>query len=449
MPSLQMVSGAPTPSRLSMLAEGLGKSIARGFPAPEQIAQRKLLSEALDKVGVLAKNPQASPIDLTLETLKAGAGIPGFERYAIPLMEKLTNMSAYQNPINQGDQPQSGPTPQAMAGGQPPSNMLPQGIQTQSMPNEEMQGASGIQLGQFIPMDIGNYIGPDQAQNIINQTGSKGGDPNLAKQRIRDYNEGLITYNELLNSNVDRQYGQVQRQLQQEQKVKSFIDEQLSKDIPEARKNIYYKMMNKELRTSPDFTTAYQKVSPAIQAFEKRVKELPSKIPEADRLGMNQQQKKLQRQITKNMMDVDPLAYPILEEMYKQKGHPITEIADTLNPLPQNIKAITNQAGDYKEYLFPTRATSEAATAKMLDVAMKKQQEEIPKLAKQIAKNWDENISFTNMYTELKKKGWFPQNIQNLFEELKKLGLKLGEQQETDIVQLGTPPPIPFYRLSE
>ena len=449
---VQFFDLAPSPRAMQQgeIGKALGMGLAKNFPDPQQMVQRQMLQKALSEAGTIAKDKNANPIDIITSFMQAGAGIPGFEKYASALLPKILEMSAYEQNLGKGEdtttqnpqpnQPQAQPNQQINQQPQP-VNYVDQNNQQENLP--------GLQLGEYIPVDLGNYIDPENQRKIIENVARKGGDPSLVKERIRDYNQGLITYNELLNSNVDKKTAQIQRQLGMEKQVKGFLDEQLSPNIPEARKNIYYDLMKKELATSPDLTSAYQKVSAKIQSFEKQVKEFPSKIPDADAIGMNQSNKNKLRNISKNMMEIDPLAYPILEEMMVQKGHPITDVAEILNPLPENANKIVTDAKDYRPIVYTKNPLSEGAMLKQLDYTINEQKKSAPKISKDLQKNWNDRISLINIYTELQKKAWFPEAIQEVFNDLRDSGVKMSAQQEAEIVQLGNRPQITIQKLSE
>lgn len=441
---VQIISPSPRAMQQGQIGQALGMGINKNFPDPQQMVQRGMLQKALSEAGAVAKNQDSNPIDIMTSFMQAGAGIPGFEKYAGTVLPKILEMAAYKKDIgggtgstdiNQPNQQQTEPSP----------------IFNQPQQNEQIENLPPIKLGEYIPVDLGNYIGPDAQRKIVEDIGSKGGDTSLVKERIRDYNQGLINYNELINSNVDKKTAQSERQLGLEKQVKGFIDTQLSPDIPEARKNIYYGLMNKELANSPDMTTAYQKVSPKIQSFEKQVKEFPSKIPESSSfdIGMNQNTKNMLRNISKNMMNIDPLAYPILEEMLTQKGHPITDVAEILNPLPENVNKIVNQTQDYRPVVYTKNPLSENAMIRQLDNTINEQIKKAPEISKQLQKNWNTNLSLINVYTELQKKAWFPQAIHQVFTDLKDSGVPFSAQQEAEIVQLGNRPQITVQKLSE
>jgi len=59
----------------------------------EQKHNRQLLKDSLDEIKNLANDPNAKPIDTLLATLKAGAGIPGSERYLSALAPEVLRLS--------------------------------------------------------------------------------------------------------------------------------------------------------------------------------------------------------------------------------------------------------------------------------------------------------------------------------------------------------------------
>lgn len=75
-----------TPSFAQQFSEGLAQG---AIPYVQQQVQRSLLQQALGKVRGQMQNPQATPLDLMLGAMEAGAGIPGSERYMGALLPLL------------------------------------------------------------------------------------------------------------------------------------------------------------------------------------------------------------------------------------------------------------------------------------------------------------------------------------------------------------------------
>ena len=149
------------------------------------------------------------------------------------------------------------------------------------------------------------------------------------------------------------------------------------------------------------------------------------------------------------MMNIDPLAYPILEEMMVQKGHPITDVAEILNPLPEGANKIVTDAKDYRPIVYTKNPLSQNAQLKQLDYTINEQKKSAPKISKDLQKNWNDRLSLINIYTELQKKAWFPEAIQEVFNDLRNSGVPMSAQQEAEIVQLGNRPQITIQKLSE
>ena len=470
---VQLINLTPTPSQASMLGQSVGQGIAKNFAPPEQLVQRGMLQQALQKAGGILKDQNASPTDKMLAMMEAGAGIPGSEKYLGPLMEKMIQMQAYgASPTGQQEQPgQPQPVMESQQATQQqvqPGGMAEPLLRQMGLPTQQTQTPTGtqkapetgvgIELGTFVPQDIGAYIDPKQAAAIIKKVGKNGGDPNITKGLINEYNKGLIDYNTLLNSNVDKRSAQIQKQLALEEKAKSFIDNQLSADIPDARKNIYYNLLKKELPNHEDLTSAYQAITSKIQNFEEQVKNIPNSIPEVPDIGMGIKGvpyglgdgvEKTIQSTAKNLLKTDPLAYPILENMFKSKGHSITQAAKTLMPLPAKVEGIVKSAKDYRGEIYPKNMgiTDNQMISRIQD-AKESQTKEGKKLASNLSRNWSDEVSVLNIYTDLKSKGWFLPEIHGLFEELEKNGVNFSDLQQTQITQLGDNPQIPLKYLA-
>jgi hypothetical protein len=135
--------------------------------------------------------------------------------------------------------------------------------------------------------------------------------------------------------------------------------------------------------------------------------------------------------------------------MFTQKGHPITDVAEVLRPLPPSVMNTVNKAQDYRSIVYPKFSMSDNAMIRQLDNVTNEQKKKASSIAKDLQANWSKDLSLINVYTELKKKAWFPQSIHEVFNILKDSGVPMSEQQLAEIVQLGTPPQITVQKLSE
>ncbi len=129
----------------------LGKSLSQlGQNAPELLErryQRGQLQNSLDEIKNLSNTQGTKPLDLILSAMKAGAGIPGSERYLgqlIPELAKFAQAGASQNVPVPGEQPRSREPLEGIQGKQ----QLPNFINQQE------------QAGQFFPTNKGPQGGP-------------------------------------------------------------------------------------------------------------------------------------------------------------------------------------------------------------------------------------------------------------------------------------------------
>lgn len=310
------------------------------------------------------------------------------------------------------------------------------------------QPGQGIFLSNFIPQDIGELISPEQKAKMISDVAQKGGDINLTRQLIDDYNQGKIGVNDLANSNVEKQAANVQRQLGFENQIKERIDKQLPKETSEAEKNIYYNMVRRALEGTSSFTDAWQKVAGDIDNFRKLNESYVNRIPDSDFRGVSDSAQKKLRESANPILEQDPLAYNVLEAAYTKKGHsPITP-AKILKPLSQPIKAAISKAGDYREMIFPmdfsTSEFPERAMQRNIDMAQEGQQKDIPKVASSLRSNWDDDISLLNIYADLKSKGWLLSNITSIFDDIQD---KFSPRQQAERAMLNQDLRVPTKYL--
>lgn len=442
----------------TQIGQSLGQGLAQSMSqAAQQQYQRGQLQQALNQARSAASQPGAKPVDVLLSLMQAGAGIPGSERYIgqiapLLLQQAQANVTPTLQDIKGSQLGSSGAAPSP---GQP-IGQVPVQQQVQGQEGGILPQGKGIQLGNYLPYNLGDQISPEQAGSILDQVRRIGGDVDFARQQIRDYNAGKIGQTDLANANVDKEAAQLQRQLAMEKNVKSFLDEQLPNDTPEPKKNLYYNLMTRELPHSKDFTTAYQKVVKDIQNFDKLEKNWIGSIPEADFLGLSNTKKNQLRSTAQPLLKTDPLAYNILEEAMKQKGHSIVEVAKTLKPETPDLRNILSKTEDFRELIYPGAkgikptfkgyGMSDKDMLKNIDIAQKQQSASANKIADQLSSIWSDDISLINIYTELSKKGWFPEQIREIFDQISE---NFNSQQQVEFSQLNQHPQIPARYIFE
>lgn len=214
----------------------IGQALGQGFSDTyqrrnEQSYQRGLLQKSLQGVKGIMADPNKSPQEKAIAMMEAGAGIPGFEKYAstiIPLMMQQSSMQPAANVPGPGGQ-----GPSSAASGQPRGQMPTQG----QAPNlgaaqGEMQGQA--QLPEWIgkpqgdafpgalePTALGmgplpNVYTPDEIRYYEQQSLQRGIDPGLVTQQLDNYNNrarqqvqdlvtGAKTHSEVSEARAERQ----------------------------------------------------------------------------------------------------------------------------------------------------------------------------------------------------------------------------------------------------
>lgn len=439
----------------TQIGQALGGGLQQGM---QQGIQRGLLQQALGKVKEISQQsqdpnaPKQDPLATTLALMEAGAGIPGSERYLSTLLPLLMQQGMAGQLPNLGGQGQVPAIPQA--GGAEAPLVEGQAVQPQGMPQQNVKQqqqdreVSGLPMSNFIPLNVGELITPEQTAEAVKKTLASGGDPNLIKSYINDYNQGKIDFNELMNKNVDKSFVQNQRRRQLEQGATEFLQKQLP-NVEEPFRNIAYGMLSRELNNKPyeDLTNAWQKVSPEFANFQKEYRQFVSAIPQGDALGMNQRTQEALQRRAKSMLEKDPLAYNVLEQSFKDKGQSIVTAAQVLNQLPENVKSIVSGVKDYRNQLFPKFGTmSEQAQLNNIENAEKEQKSMLPSIVDKLAKNWSPNLSLINIYADMKKRGWGNDVLSRMFKSLENF-VDFSPQQNAEATQLVSPPKMPVNFL--
>jgi len=458
----QQQSPAQVRSQEQLLG-GLEKALnqANQFAVEQQQYQRDRgrLQEALGKVSETAK-PGSTPLQTTLSFLNAMAGIPGSERYVAQVLPQIINQAQAQITPSVGEIKAGAG---AGMGGQRQGNQLSAEdlqralgqISGQAAPSQaptSAQPSTGKELtqtlGQYIPLDIGDLISPEEKSNIISKVHRSGGDVNFAKSQIDDYNRGKIDFNELQNSQVDKLASQRSRQRKMEEDLRGFVDRQYENDA-ESDKNIYYDILKREIPKHEDYTTAQNRVAKVIEDYKQQRDIVLKNVPEPSTLGVPRDKFEGFKGAASNLMKISPLAYNVIEQGWVAKGHSPVQPALIYNPLPKDVEKIVDKATDSKDLLYPSYFgdVSDKARMRTIDMAQSQQTKQIPSIAKDLESKWNDKLSLLNIYADLRKKAWFPQQIQELFKKLEEDGVEFSSQQSKERAYIQNNPSIPAYKL--
>lgn len=153
---VQVISPSPRAMQAGQIGQALGIGIGKNFPDPQQLVQRKQLSEAFQQFQNQSKDPNASPLDLSMNFLQSMAGIPGSERYVGQILPLI---------ISQANAQRGAQTPQpGMEGGSPQ-------MQGQQQPAAQITGSPSTQYVQKTQQEIPNFPPPDQeTPNVFGNT---------------------------------------------------------------------------------------------------------------------------------------------------------------------------------------------------------------------------------------------------------------------------------------
>lgn len=436
-----MVSILPAErSSADVIGNQIGENLNRNLPGVTERAQNRQMGlSAIDQLQADLNNAGGDINKILPAIAKAYTLNPNLERsgiaeHALSRAKAGVNTSSVNKLIDEirggTGKENNQPLPEFLQGigrggnsNQPQANSN-QEIETQKPPLSKSpnQPNQGIFLSQSLPQNISELITPEQKARTLEDVANRGGDVNATRQAIDDYNQGKISFNDLANSNVEKQAANTQRMLGFEDQIKKKIDNYLPAETPEAEKNIYYNKVRDALENSESFSEAWQKVSADIDNFRKLNEAYVKNIPEANIQGINTESEKSLRNSAKPIMEQDPLAYNVLEQAYMSKGHSPIVPAKILKPLPPQIKSILSKAGDYKDLIYPGSSwfheVSDAEMQRNIDTSLARQDKDIAKLVPKLRDDWNENLSLLNMYADLRAKGWNLNKITTLFDDV-------------------------------
>lgn len=235
-----MVSILPAErSPWDVISKSLGQNLSQTLPgAAQQYGQREALQRSLSQIQQLSQDPNASSLDIMLATMKAGAGIPGSEKYLgtlMPELVKFANARRGQGVTIPGEEEQFNPQRQ--------SQPLPEFMQQPGQENGKQQ--------QFFPTNLKPQGGPGN----VPQEATTG---------------------------VKLPYLSRKEKIQKAKRVsKDYTDNGIPTSIPEAMKMVEEEEADKRLRNSEVDTELEQRVSGQEKYGNKAVQELHTVLPDA------------------------------------------------------------------------------------------------------------------------------------------------------------------------
>ena len=375
-----LLDPTPRPTEASILGGALGQGIARNFPQPEQMVQRRMLQEAFDKAKTSATQKDASPLDLAFDFLQATAGIKGSERYigaVLPLLlEKARSARGAQvEPLGGTQQPQQEGIPQgegipqeAQGDVQQQPTEIPssQDFLAQSQAQFQQQGQelpppavdqSGLFGGALQPTELGmgpipNTYSPQQIQQVQTEDLQNGFPESIRAQRMEKYNDLARKETDDIVKAAQVQSEMATRRRQGQEAYRKVLGTTLNTNDP----------LDLALAENISERPGYRDVTSDVQRAEK-VKQ------EYDLLKRNLDGFKVasvrpspylpwsRSQYEKNFKALRENAQPLIAEgmrsqiysKLRENGWTPTETEQILNPLGENLRGKINDISKFKE----------------------------------------------------------------------------------------------------
>lgn len=400
----------------------------------EQESQRGLLQTALGKVKDVVKTG-ASPTEAILAGMEAMAGIPGSERYAAQILPMLGQYAAANSIYGQQGQQQ----------GQPVSNVTrdqqASSAQGQGLPQQQglapqgqevpFQQPSGANYGIKTPEDM-----DAEARRAVQVTGN----PDAYNTVM---NQQLTTNAELEKRKADLQQTALASGSISAEDLPFFMSIGDTND-PNALKDPqawFINTMNKWAPVRNDIKKLNDAFIPGLGSAllgrnrEKSLKGLEPIVQDMKRKGLERQAREFLNNNYLSHTEVEELINPISEKTNSALEKIPKGIFSHEGNEPEIVPGISIQPGR-KKGAFVDYETALEKSPKTIQTMQKR-------LSDFFLKNVDQNTSLLALRHKLwKDKDYDWRQIGPAIEEAKTRGLKLSPNQESELADLSTNPPI-------
>lgn len=480
---VQIINPSPRAMQAEKIGQALGIGVAKNFPDPQQMVQRRMLQESLKDLEDLASQPGATPFQLLSKLISSTAGIPGAEKYVGPvfqsLLPKLQGQQAQgippyptsnqampsipgqgeQNVINAGT-PQQNMQQQGQA---QPQQVSPQTNQPQS-PEQFLQTAGtkyqlpdpsytpDIFKGSLEPTQLGlgpippQYT-PEQIQTAKLEDLNKGFADSPRAKVMEDYNElSRKKTQDIINAANTHATISEQQRLSQD-RFQTVLENTIGSKDPHdlavathiANLDKYKKIANDQIRADK-VNQEFDLYKSAKSGFEKSSYRPNPYLP-ITKQKYNENFKNLRNNAKDLIEKYGDRAY--IEESLAKNGWSPIETAQIMNPLgEQNLKRIDNLP-KFNEFNKPNN--------KDID-KWKKYLQEVIKPGQVDPKQVDvikPGISLPLLYTEAHRSGMDDTTFNRIINELiQDRKIKLDPYQNKDLQQINLPPRH-FFTLEE
>lgn len=341
----------------------IGKAMSQfGQNAPELLERRynrNQLQKSLDDIKNISQTPGSNPLDITLAAMKAGAGIPGSERYLgqlIPLLTKYAEANASQKAPIPGEVPRTREQVEGISQRENLPTFLNQPEQTaQFFPtNLGPQGGPGnlpraATTGEIRPIPTRSEM-IDQARDLAQKSTQVGIPLTVpeALNQIKDQVEEDKRYNDLVEKERQQRVGS---QKEYGQRASDLLSEQFPDATPE-QKAIFQKFGEQEAKKGNSEADINRSIAKKVAQFKNAMANVKKELS-APRL-----QNELARSFEGNYKDIEQASKdlrshlkPILDlglydtarKLLTDLGYYPEEREAIINPLSEHEKIILNK----------------------------------------------------------------------------------------------------------
>lgn len=457
------------PSRTGLLAQGLGQAIGQvGGQIAGQQYQKGQINSAIEK---LKGNTGSTPLETAMNFMQAGAGIPGFEKYAgrlFPLLMQYSQAGATgEGGLPAGTEEMSPDDVRAQRLAQQynlePRKQLPGFMEKPGQEQQLRPGTQGVfpenkpqmgfpanapqaaTSGQVRPVLDERQI-EQQAMTLFNQRKRAGIPTTLteAKSEIRDKNNADINYNQIVK-------GETAERIKSQESSGLAAETMLTNLMPDAsdeEKAIFSKMgenlrLNENgqgIRSEADFKRALAKEA---EKFKNSISKVENSLDHPRWWKLNQTLSGKGKSSDQAASDMRTLLKPLLDlglydksrRLLTEKGFYPEEIEKVINPVDTRTESFINSAPKASEVYnvpkgigFPGERVYSELDRKNLTSSLKD------------ILNKNQNASLLLIRKGMEDKGYDWRIFKDSINDILKEDVKLSDDQFNQLSNLDTPP---------
>ena len=447
-----------------VIGEKTGAALQDVLPGAIQQAQnRTMLQNSLDEIKKIASNPNSSPLDIQLAAMKAGAGIPGSEKYLgqlIPELVRFAEARRSQNTPQAGEvgtkagmprmhepvegMPQRPQLPGFLGQQQDTSQFFPTNVGVQGGPGNVPQAATtGVKSPLRTPKEM-----TQDAKTLASER-TKSGIPTTPKEALEDIKadeevkklhnkavdeelsqrrEGQKTYGERAVSELRKVFPKDKPPTSEQETIFEKIGEEASKrGESEADINRYLakeaiKFRNAMVNVEKDLSAPRlqnligRAINGTYKDFEKAGADLRSNLQPILDLGL----------------------YETARGLLEQKGYGPEEREMIINPLSEREKTIINQLPSAKPITKMTKMPGVPGIGQVSE----RQPIDLQNVKSALIdlKKVDPNFSLVLARKAFEDRGYDWRSFKDALNELESEGFKLEDDQRDQRGILDTPP---------